>query len=328
MAPPPTARWRCDRPVGAGRSTALKAALAPHQPGPGRRIVLRTGKPSADSRAKPEPKRGRQYSSYRPQGGGLSPITLSPPLPQSAPVGLPTYSLPNLARSASPSISGGGWPYSPVLGALGSATRSTSFGGGHILAAGHRLPADMREYSFDMTSTGGVRARSCCIWTCDRTTARLAHDRAAEFLPLTGRPVICPRGPDLHRARRRGHLPRPGMPVAHHQPPAVLARLGGMRRDVGAASSSSAAASIRRVPSRTISSRPAARSSRAASSATPSALAFVPAGVGPPASSLLITWEGTPRPLVPHPQLRVMTFSRSYVRLIAGSSPLPAGTAR
>lgn len=38
------------------------AVLAPHQPGPGRRIVLKTGKPSADSRAKPEPKRSRQYS--------------------------------------------------------------------------------------------------------------------------------------------------------------------------------------------------------------------------------------------------------------------------
>src|SRR6266699_1325127 len=52
----------CDRPVDAGRSTALRAVLAPHQPGPGRQIVIKTGTPSADSRAKPEPKRGRSYS--------------------------------------------------------------------------------------------------------------------------------------------------------------------------------------------------------------------------------------------------------------------------
>jgi hypothetical protein len=62
MAPPPDSAAGCDRPVGAGRSTALRAVLAPHQPGPGRQIVIKTGKPSADSRAKPEPKRGRSYS--------------------------------------------------------------------------------------------------------------------------------------------------------------------------------------------------------------------------------------------------------------------------
>src|SRR5260221_14339329 len=62
MAPPPDRAAGCDRPAGAGRSTALKAVLAPHQPGPGRQIVIRTGKPSADSRAKPEPKRGQSYS--------------------------------------------------------------------------------------------------------------------------------------------------------------------------------------------------------------------------------------------------------------------------
>jgi hypothetical protein len=39
-----TARRRCDRPVGAGRSTALRAVLAPQQPGPGRQIVIKTGK--------------------------------------------------------------------------------------------------------------------------------------------------------------------------------------------------------------------------------------------------------------------------------------------
>jgi hypothetical protein len=58
----PTARRRCDRPVGAGRSTALRARQAPQQPGPGRQIVTKTGKPSTDSRAKPESGPGRQYS--------------------------------------------------------------------------------------------------------------------------------------------------------------------------------------------------------------------------------------------------------------------------
>src|SRR5262249_41288551 len=43
-------------------------------PGPAGGSFPRQAKPSADSRAKPEPKRGRQYTSYRSQGGGLSPI--------------------------------------------------------------------------------------------------------------------------------------------------------------------------------------------------------------------------------------------------------------
>jgi hypothetical protein len=51
----PTARRRCDRPVGAGRSTALRASAGATPPGPGRRIVLNTGTPSTDSRAKPDP---------------------------------------------------------------------------------------------------------------------------------------------------------------------------------------------------------------------------------------------------------------------------------
>ena len=58
----PAARRRCDRPVGAGRSTALRAVLAPPQTRAGRQIVTKTGTPSADSRAKPEPGPGRQYS--------------------------------------------------------------------------------------------------------------------------------------------------------------------------------------------------------------------------------------------------------------------------
>jgi len=54
----PTARRRCDRPVGAGRSTALRASAGATSPGAGRRIVLKTGTPSTDSRAKPEPSEG------------------------------------------------------------------------------------------------------------------------------------------------------------------------------------------------------------------------------------------------------------------------------
>jgi len=77
MAPPPAARRRCDRPVTAGRSTALKAALAPHQPGPGRRIVIKTTPARSVSRFASQT--GTQARPtvllHRPQGGGLSPIT-------------------------------------------------------------------------------------------------------------------------------------------------------------------------------------------------------------------------------------------------------------
>src|SRR5262249_10203605 len=79
---------------------------APYQPGPGRQIVIKTGTPSADSRAKPEPKPGRQYSLYRPQGGGLSPITLSPPLPPWG-AGRPLHILPaDSALSADGGLAG------------------------------------------------------------------------------------------------------------------------------------------------------------------------------------------------------------------------------
>ena len=95
MAPPPDSAAGCDRPVGAGRSTALTAVLAPHQPGPGRQIVTRTGKPSADSRAKPETRARPIVLLHQPQGDGLSPINPSPPLPAIG-TGRPlsTYSLP------------------------------------------------------------------------------------------------------------------------------------------------------------------------------------------------------------------------------------------
>src|SRR5262249_11232284 len=52
------------------------AVLAPHQPGPGRRIVPKTGQAvsrfssQAGSQARPT------VHPFRPQGGGLSPITL------------------------------------------------------------------------------------------------------------------------------------------------------------------------------------------------------------------------------------------------------------
>ena len=70
----PTARRRCDRPVGAGRSTALRASAGAISPGPGRRIVLKTGNAvsrfSSQARTQARP----TVLLHRPQGGGLSPI--------------------------------------------------------------------------------------------------------------------------------------------------------------------------------------------------------------------------------------------------------------
>ena len=73
--------------------------------------------------------------------------------------------------------------------------------------------------------------------------------------PVSHRPlVVDPRRMHIHRARRRQHLPRLGPAVAHHQPVAILVPLAGERVDVGITSAPNAAASIRRAPSRTISS--------------------------------------------------------------------------
>jgi hypothetical protein len=94
MAPPPTARRGCDRPVGAGRSTALWAVLAPHQPRPGRQIVIKTGKPSADSRAKPVPKPGRQCSLIDRKVADCHRSPSFRHFRRWVPVGLSTYSLP------------------------------------------------------------------------------------------------------------------------------------------------------------------------------------------------------------------------------------------
>ena len=86
--PLPDSAAGCDRPAGAGRSTALRAVLAPHQPGPSRQIVIKTGKPSADSRARPEPKRGRSYSFTNRKVTDCHRSTLLHHFLRSAPVGL------------------------------------------------------------------------------------------------------------------------------------------------------------------------------------------------------------------------------------------------
>src|SRR5215471_2362516 len=44
------------------REVAISYTISEDVAGPGRQIVIKTGKPSADSRAKPEPRRGRSYS--------------------------------------------------------------------------------------------------------------------------------------------------------------------------------------------------------------------------------------------------------------------------
>src|SRR5262249_31114672 len=103
----PAARRRCDRPVGAGRSTALRAVLAPHQPGPGRQIVIKTATPSADSRAKPDPSEADStpFTNHKVADRHRSPF--SPPLPQ---IGgpdqpPPTYPLPSMCfRSMASSL--------------------------------------------------------------------------------------------------------------------------------------------------------------------------------------------------------------------------------
>ena len=103
----------------------------------------------------------------------------------------------------------------------------------------------------------------------------------------------------LDRARPRRDRARPGVPVAHHQPPAALvhARLPA-RRCTPSTSASSAAASIRRAPSRTRS-HPASTTHLAAAPRRPlpSTSAFLPRRrwhAGDPAR--WFNEEGTPRP--------------------------------
>jgi len=78
MAPPPTARRRCDRPVTAGRSTALKGSAGAtstrarpadrYQDNPSQGVSRFASQ--AGTQARPT------VLLHRPQGGGLSPITL------------------------------------------------------------------------------------------------------------------------------------------------------------------------------------------------------------------------------------------------------------
>jgi hypothetical protein len=83
-----------------------------------------------------------------------------------------------------------------------------------------------------------------------RPAAPRRQDQAAEpLLSAGGRVgalVVHPRRPDPDRARHRGHLSRPGMPVAHHQPRLFSSRSPACAAMHAATSSSSATASIRR----------------------------------------------------------------------------------
>ena len=63
-----------------------------------------------------------------------------------------------------------------------------------------------------------------------------------------------PWGPRPRSAPPRGDHPGPGVSITHHQSPAVLVPVIHERRQVGVPSASKAAASIRRAPSRQISS--------------------------------------------------------------------------
>src|SRR6516225_7242186 len=78
MAPPPTARRRCDRPVTAGRSTALKGSAGAtsararpadrYQDNPSQGVSRFASQAGTQARL--------TVLLYQPQGGGLSPITL------------------------------------------------------------------------------------------------------------------------------------------------------------------------------------------------------------------------------------------------------------
>ena len=78
MAPPPTARRRCDRPVTAGRSTALKGSAGAtsararpadrYQDNPSQGVSRFASQAGTQARL--------TVLLHRPQGGGLSPITL------------------------------------------------------------------------------------------------------------------------------------------------------------------------------------------------------------------------------------------------------------
>src|SRR5215471_7168340 len=97
MAPPPRKR-------GGGAIALLAQSDPPHHgpcrrhtsPGPGRQTVTKTGTPSADSPAKPEPKRSRQYSLTDRQVADCHRSPYSPPLPAIGGRDQPpsTYSLP------------------------------------------------------------------------------------------------------------------------------------------------------------------------------------------------------------------------------------------
>jgi hypothetical protein len=83
--------------------------------GPGRRIVLRTGKPSADSRARPEPRPGRQYSITDRKVADCHRSPFSPPLPATVTIGLSTYSLPITRRPRLLAVVVEWRPYFPFL---------------------------------------------------------------------------------------------------------------------------------------------------------------------------------------------------------------------
>ena len=97
MAPPPSSAAAVRSPVGAGRSTALWACwrhLDPARPAnryQDRHAVSRFSS-QASTQARPT------VLAYRPQGGGLSPITFSPPLPPLA-AGRPLHILLPTTRS-------------------------------------------------------------------------------------------------------------------------------------------------------------------------------------------------------------------------------------
>jgi hypothetical protein len=88
------------------------------------------------------------------------------------------------------------------------------------VAAGQPVQVQQRQHLSDLRAPAAPRRQN----------------RRGEPRPLArgrvGALVVHPRRGHLHRAGGRGDLPRPGVPVADHQPPAILAQLARMRGDV------------------------------------------------------------------------------------------------
>jgi hypothetical protein len=92
MAPPPHRAAEVRSPCWRRAIHRTKGHAWRHiSPGPAGKSFSRQARPSADSRAKPEPKRSLTVLLHQPQSGGLSPISPLHHFLRSAPAGLPPH---------------------------------------------------------------------------------------------------------------------------------------------------------------------------------------------------------------------------------------------